>query len=279
MRHGDKLWKFMGKYYRLLVLLVLLAGCVGKTKKTAVADTARWPTDSIAFARSFDAWVRGLMECSDNECLSLAYALIADKGEDPMLQLRLAEKAELYFNDPNSPYRNEAVYISVLEALISAPGVDPVDKIRPCFQLQKAMMNRPGSEAADLSLLNVSGESLGLGDVKAEYTLLYFFNPDCHDCGRVSQYIATRPVFVEAQMKWELCVLAVYPDEDLGAWQRYKKEYPVLWTVTRYAPDQNRDAYYLPAIPTLYLLDREKRVILKDASVEQIEHWIKTELK
>lgn len=35
-----------------------------------------------------------------------------------------------------------------------------------------------------------------------------------------------------------------------------------------------RQLYDLKAMPTLYLLDKDKRVILKDAPVEQIEQWL-----
>lgn len=72
-------------------------------------------------------------------------------------------------------------------------------------------------------------------------------------------------------LKGSLSVLAIYPDEDLNAWKKYARSLPQEWIVARYAHPDARKAYGLPAIPCLYLLDRNKTVILKDAPVERIE--------
>ena len=52
---------------------------------------------------------------------------------------------------------------------------------------------------------------------------------------------------------------------------------PDSWVVA-YDAEQavnEKETYVLPAIPTLYLLDRDKRVLLKDAPVEQVEYYLK----
>ena len=70
----------------------------------------------------------------------------------------------------------------------------------------------------------------------------------------------------------ELLVINIYPDEDLQAWLDYVPEYPESW-ICGYDPDQvlnSSTRYWLHAIPSLYLLDEQKRVLLKDAPVEII---------
>lgn len=63
-------------------------------------------------------------------------------------------------------------------------------------------------------------------------------------------------------------VVAVYIDDELEAWQ--KAQYPSAW-LSVYAPEIDRqDLYDIKALPTLYLLDYQKRVVLKDARVEQV---------
>ena len=37
---------------------------------------------------------------------------------------------------------------------------------------------------------------------------------------------------------------------------------------------RNRELYDLKAMPTLYLLDKDKKVLLKDAPVEQVEQYL-----
>ena len=64
-------------------------------------------------------------------------------------------------------------------------------------------------------------------------------------------------------------VLAVYPDEDMKAWRDYLPHFPSAW-INAYDADlkiKSAELYDLKAIPTLYLLDSNKTVMLRDAPV------------
>ena len=100
-----------------------------------------------------------------------------------------------------------------------------------------------------------------------------FYNPDCPDCGRVKDYIAASPVFNAGIASGHLCILAVYPDADLVPWRKHLSEMPPAWTVgyDKGETIRRKGTYDLRAIPSLYLLDKHKRVILKDAPVERVE--------
>ena len=114
-----------------------------------------------------------------------------------------------------------------------------------------------------------------LYSIKSEYTLIYFNNPECHDCGRVHGYLVASKVFTTMLQTGRLKLLALYPDEDLGAWTRHKEEYPSSWIAARYAKKSDREYYHLQAIPSLYLLDKTKKVLLKDATVEAVEEYLR----
>lgn len=237
------------------------------------ADTA-WLANSAALEQVFVQWIALLAQQPAKLPDETIAAVISCGNDHPRMQLRLFELAEHYFNDPNSPYRNEELYIPILNAFISAPAIDSLHKMRPRVQLESAMKNRPGTKAADFAFTTREGRTQRLSDLHGGYVLLYFFNPDCHDCKRVAAYIAESPVFPDARKQGSLSILAIYPDEDMEAWTRHAHEMPAGWIVGRYANPADRVAYDLPAIPSLYLLDRNKRVILKDAPVERIEEWL-----
>lgn len=62
--------------------------------------------------------------------------------------------------------------------------------------------------------------------------------------------------------------MAVYIDDEVEAWQ--KAQYPSAW-LSVYAPEiDQQDLYDIKALPTLYLLDTQKRVLLKDARLEEV---------
>jgi hypothetical protein len=72
-----------------------------------------------------------------------------------------------------------------------------------------------------------------------------------------------------------LTILTLYPDNNLTEWYKYLPEMPVKWI---HAYDKGmevtqRKLYDIKAIPTLYLLDKDKKVILKDSSIEAIESF------
>ena len=234
------------------------------------ADTA-WLADSAALEQVFVQWIALLVQQPAKLPDETVAAVISCGNDHPLMQLRLFELAEHYFNNPNSPYRSEELYIPILKAVISAPAIDSLYKVRPCYQLESAMKNRPGTKAADFAFTTREGRTQRLAEMPGDYLLLYFFNPDCRDCKRVAAYIAESPVFSDARKQGSLSILAIYPDEDMEAWTEHAYGMPAEWIVGRYANPADREAYDLPAIPTLYLLDRNKNVLLKDRPVEQIE--------
>ena len=184
--------------------------------------------------------------------------------------------AEKYLYDPNSPYRNEELYLPFLEWTVHSNQIEDVWKERPRYQLKLVQENRVGTQAADFHYVtNESSTKGSLYNIKAEYTLIYFNNPECHDCGRVHGYLMASKVFNTLLENGRLKLLALYPDEDLGAWNRHKEEYPSSWIAARYASKADREHYHLSAIPSLYLLDVNKKVLLKDAPVETVEEYLR----
>ena len=83
-------------------------------------------------------------------------------------------------------------------------------------------------------------------------------------------------MFQELIERKELKVLVLYPDTDLEAWREHLTDYPASW-INSYDAEQRIEKehlYDLKAIPALYLLDKQKRVLAKDctdvAYLEQI---------
>lgn len=242
------------------------------------ADTT-WIADSTALEQLFVDWIPVLQQLSPEHRAEATATLISYGQGHPAMQLRLAELAELYFQNPNSPYRNEELYIPILYALIQASHIEESYKERYRYQLEKALMNRQGTMAADFRFITREQRAQRLSDVQSEYVLLYFFNPDCQDCKRVAAYINDSHVFSALLRDKRLTVLAVYPDEDLEAWKKHLHTMPQEWIVARYASDSDRESYDLPAIPNLYLLDGQKKVLLKDMPVEVIENWLHSKMQ
>ena len=192
---------------------------------------------------------------------------------DSMVFERFTDLFDKYLYDPNSPLRNEELYIPVLEYMVASPRVPEIEKIRPRDRLAWAMRNRVGTRANDFTYTLASGATGTLYGVRADYTILFFNNPDCPACKQMREEISASPILTRRIEEGKIKVLAVYPDEDLTAWRNYRRHIPANW-INAYDASlvlRNGELYDLKAIPTLYLLDRDKTVLLKDClSVDQI---------
>lgn len=193
---------------------------------------------------------------------------------DRRMLYHFIELGDKYLYEPNSPMHNEELHILVLRALLANPALDETDKIRPRVLLEMALKNRPGDVAADFGYVDREGHAGRLSELKAPWLIVYFNNPDCDACRSVKAQLVTSPVIGRLLGQGRVKVLSVCVEGRTAAWEQ--AVYPDGWIdgVDEELRLLQEQTYDLKAMPTLYLLDEAKRVILKDASVRQLEAWL-----
>lgn len=190
--------------------------------------------------------------------------------------LYFLELYKSYLHDANSPMLNEEIYITVANYILEDTVSNIAVKERARFNLSMMLKNRKGNIATDIIYTTDKGETSNLHSLNKAYTLLYFYNPDCHACKETSTYLMESPVIKELLEKGRLDILALYPDEDISLWKRYIMHIPSLW-INAYDKEQslrNGLLYDLKAIPSLYLLDSKKRVLLKNTNEIVVERYL-----
>lgn len=184
--------------------------------------------------------------------------------------LQMTEIFAKYLYDPNSPFRNEDIYLPLVEGLVDSPFTD-ADKLPGYrFELEKCRLNPYGSKVPDFQFKDISDKVHNLYGVKARYTLLFFSNPGCEACKEIIGQLGTRSYLDSMIADGEVAVVNIYIDEEIDKWKEYEHNYPRNW-VCGYdwkGLIRQDDLYFVRAIPSLYLLDSQKRVIYKDAPVE-----------
>ena len=177
-----------------------------------------------------------------------------------------------YLGDRDSPLRDEDLYIAALRALVANPALPEIDKLRPRYLLTIAMKNRPGDLAADFSYSLRSGGTGRLSELQSPYTLLYFNDPDCDECLRVGRELSSSSRLAGFRTSGRLSVLSVCvsPASD----GRLSLPFGWIDAIDRNLSPSCRDLYDLSVLPVLYLLDADKRVLLKEASPERIETFL-----
>ena len=189
---------------------------------------------------------------------------------------KMAEVAEKYYYDPNSPYRNEDLYLAYVKRL-AASGLTPDSRRKSLeFDIRLCSLNPIGSPAADFRFTDIKGRSSRLYDIKVEHTLLFFSNPGCEACKEIIESLNASEKVAQLLSEGKLAVVNIYIDEDLDAWRSYQDFYPDSWH-NGYDQDykvRNDLLYSVRAIPSLYMLDSDKRVLMKDATPENIFAFI-----
>lgn len=183
-----------------------------------------------------------------------------------------AALTEKYFYDPNSPYRNEDFYNPFAARLAKCEMLEPEKREKYARQAQMSALNRVGTKAADFRFADRYARMHTLHGIESELTLLFFSNPGCEACMNIINTLKGNPEIAGMVSNGILSVVNVYIDEDIAAWKSYMPIYPTEW-YNGFDPDmeiRNSTLYDVRAIPSLYLLDKEKRVIMKDAPEQRV---------
>ena len=199
---------------------------------------------------------------------SLLRALIhRAEASRPVLDL-FVEVSDIVLHDPNSPLRNDEYYIPILEELAASPLMDEYDRIIFEHDLAIVSKNRVGEIANDFTYSMANGRKARMSSIEAQHLILFFFNPECEMCRGITAEIEASPLLNALMDADKLRILAICPDGDTEAWRKKAETMPERWIVAYDDGTQPTidDLYDLRAIPSLYLLDSAKRVIIKDGT-------------
>ncbi len=202
-------------------------------------------------------------------------ALAAKQAADTSNRVYLAmtEMVARYLYDPNSPLRDEDLYLPFVQKMAASPLTKEDMRTAYRYEAQMCALNPRGSVAPDFVMTLRGGTQVRMHSVRAERTLLFFSNPGCHNCKEIIDALQADGNVLNLIREGRLAVLNIYVDEDLDAWRSYMPIYPKEWLNGYDAAHILRQdvLYNIRAIPSLYLLDAEKRILLKDAPLERVQ--------
>ncbi len=226
--------------------------------------------------QAFSNYIAFLEQAAPETASASLNGMLAKAEADSTMYAYFTGLSEKYLYDPNSPMRNEELYIVVLKAVLASPLPDEVHKIRPAHLLELALKNKLGEKTTDFSFTQANGQTTRLFQLKADYLLLFFYNPDCEACKELTGQLSNAMSIQKLVRDKRMVIAAIYPDEDLQLWKDHLDHLPAEWIVGYDTAGtlKNDELYDLKAIPCLYLLDKEKKVLLKDVSFNQLMDYI-----
>jgi thiol-disulfide isomerase/thioredoxin len=192
----------------------------------------------------------------------------------------------------------DAVYVHLVEKYYStgkAKWADEADLYRITDRAKKLKPTLMGQVAPKLVLKDPNGVYQDLYSLKAKYTLLFIYDPDCGHCKKET------PKFVEQYNKLkakgvDIKVFAVSTEhlvdgqdsltgkpkyktkpEEVNKWSEFIKEFKIEEWVNvadLYLNNNFREVYDISSTPRAFLLDKDKKIIAKRFAAEQLEQLV-----
>ena len=131
--------------------------------------------------------------------------------------------------------------------------------------------------ANDFTYTLASGEQHTLYALRSDMVLLYFYDPTCEDCHLLMSQLEASTIVNRLIDDQKLTVLAVYPEDDTETWNKYADHIPPQWIngYDKGVKIHTEGIYLIKSFPTLYLLDKEKMICLKEMTFDELENKLK----
>lgn len=186
----------------------------------------------------------------------------------------------------------DAVFIHIFEKYINTGQADFFTEKYRKFVDDRAysiMANLIGQPAANLEMTDTSGKPRSLYEVPAEFVVVCFWDPTCSHC---KETIPKLDSMYQAKWKYQgVQVFAVMVDGGQDNWRNFIRSHNLGDWINVYQTNAQHDAvvaagrpdyrqlYDVYQTPILYLLDKEKRIVAKKLTYQQVDEVISLKLK
>jgi thiol-disulfide isomerase/thioredoxin len=140
--------------------------------------------------------------------------------------------------------------------------------------------NLLGKKAANLTLPDTASNYQSLYNIKADYTVVVFWDATCGRCKeeipKLMELYADQNKNVKVKTAKKLDVYAVSLTVDPKTWKDYIRSQKIPWTNVHDPNHESnfRKLYDVYSTPVVYLLGKDKKIIAKRLSIEQVKDMI-----
>ncbi|MEG1573126.1 MAG: thioredoxin-like domain-containing protein [Bacteroidales bacterium] len=108
-----------------------------------------------------------------------------------------------------------------------------------------------------------------------KYTVIIFWEMDCGHCKKALPKLLE--IYHQHGKELDMEVIAINKDTDIEAWKKYIQEQKYDWInlMGKTATIDYNDLWNINSTPTIYVLDRDKRIVTKRIDPEHIEPFIR----
>jgi len=226
------------------------------------------------FIKRVDYYMEKLTpQIPDSISLSVDYILLPMKKDSELFKYYLVHLLNKYAK--SKMVGMDAVYVHIVRNYYQkglAPWTDKKtldDIIENANDLEPILI---GKQAPNVRLKQKDGTPLAIEDVKSKYTVLYFWDPDCGHCKKVSpEMIAFEEKYKEKGVAL-LGICTEIRDEVKKCWETIdERGYNWLNLVDPYLQSRYKTLYNIKSTPQIFILDKDKKIVMKRIGAEQLD--------
>jgi thiol-disulfide isomerase/thioredoxin len=188
----------------------------------------------------------------------------------------------------------DAVFVHLFEKYFSQknyPWLTEKGKKIITDRAYSLMANITGKPAANIELVNLQDKASSLYDVEASFVVLAIWDPTCSHCKEVLPKLDSSYSNKWKAMGVRMFALAKETDGTKQMWRKFIDDHKLTeWVHVYYSKEEDKNRidagipgysqlYDVQSFPTLYLLDKDKRIIAKKLTREQIDEILEYKLK
>jgi thiol-disulfide isomerase/thioredoxin len=169
----------------------------------------------------------------------------------------------------------DAVYVYLMDHYYAKGFATWMDQEQLDKLIAQAETLRPiliGKVAPDLPFFKESGEKITIHGIQADYTVLFFWDPECGHCKKSLPYIIE--FYNNYKEKGvEILAICTKTGADISScWSMIKEKGMDIWVNASDAYIRNRykTIYDIKTTPQIYILDQEKKIIVKKIAGEDL---------
>ena len=171
----------------------------------------------------------------------------------------------------------DGVYVHMFEKYY-ATGVMPVTDTSTIRKIgERVATLKPtlvGKKLVSPTVSDTLKRPISLAAIKADYTVVFFYAPHCGHCRDSAPKLKK---FVDAYKGKGIEVMAIPVEDSPDEWKKFIKEFKLEKAINGYdytARTNFARQYDVWTTPTVYVLDKDKKILARKLPVEDIESFI-----
>ena len=169
----------------------------------------------------------------------------------------------------------DAVYVHLIDAYYAKGAATWMDKEQLDKIIAQAETLRPiliGKTAPDMLFYKEDGETVSIHSIKADYTVLFFWDPECGHCKKSIPFIID---FYKAYKDKgvEMLAICTKTGADISTcWSTIKERGMDIWVnaADQYLRNRYKTIYDVKTTPQIFILDKDKKIIVKKIAGEDL---------